>query len=141
MNMTENKPYKSTTTTECGRYGEDVAAKYLQSKGYKILARNFRYSHRELDIIAENDQWVIFVEVKTRTNRGDNLIKYGPPGRAVNLKKQRFIVSAANHYIRLNHPNKWPRLDVIEVFLSPTKKFGKPIVEKINHMEGAFHVR
>ena len=136
-----NNTDKKTNTTECGRYGEDIAVKFLQSKGYKILARNFRYSHRELDIIADNDQWIIFVEVKTRTNRGDNLTKYGPPGRAVNLKKQRFIVSAANHYIRLNRPNKWPRLDVIEIILSPNKRFGKPIVENIKHMEGAFHVR
>ena len=132
---------KNTSTTECGRYGEDIAAKYLQNKGYRILARNFRYSHRELDIIAENEKWIIFVEVKTRTNRGNNLTKYGPPGRAVNLKKQRFIVSAANHYIRLHRPGKWPRLDVIEIVLSPEKKFGKQIIESINHMEGAFHVR
>lgn len=132
---------KKLTTAEIGKYGEDVAVKYLQQKGYRILARNFRYSHREIDIIAENDMWTAFVEVKARTNSGTNFERFGPPRKAVTLQKQKFIISAANHYIRTYHPTKWPSLDVIEVVFSPGTRFGKPIVESINHMERAYRVR
>ena len=132
---------RNFTTAEIGKHGEDVAVQYLQNKGYRILARNFRYSHREIDIIAENDMWIAFIEVKARTNRGTNFERFGPPRRAVNIQKQKFIISAANHYIRTHHPTKWPSLDVIEVIFSPKTKFGKPIVESINHMERAYRVR
>lgn len=129
------------TAAEIGKFGEDIAVKHLREKGYRILERNFRYSHRELDIIAENDQWIAFVEVKARTDNGYNLQRYGNPGRAVTLQKQKFIISAANHYIKTHHPGKWPRLDVIEVYLAPQLYHGKPIVKKIRHMEGAFRAR
>ena len=58
---------KLKNTTEIGRYGEDMAAKLLRKKGYKILERNFRAGHNEIDIIAQNKDYTVFVEVKTRS--------------------------------------------------------------------------
>ena len=54
---------------QCGNYGENIAVKYLEENGYKIIQRNFKYSKRgEIDIIAESDDILVFIEVKTRTN-------------------------------------------------------------------------
>lgn len=67
--------------------GEDAAARYLKKKGYKITARNYRTPHGELDIIAENKEYIVFVEVKTRNARSDR--KYGRPADAVDGTKKR----------------------------------------------------
>lgn len=132
--------YKKMTTTELGRYGEDIAVKYLRDKGFRILERNFRYSHRELDIIADDATNLIFVEVKARTNHNNELYHYKHrPGDAVNLTKQRFIISAARHYMRTHDTHhKYPRLDVIEIYFSPYQRFGKPVIERVHHIENAF---
>lgn len=134
--------YTKLSTTELGRYGEDVAAKYLMEKGFRIIERNFRYSHKEIDIIAENNTTLIFVEVKARTNHNNQLYHYGHrPCDAVNKQKQRLVASAVLHYLKLNPTNKGLRIDVIEVFLSPYQRFGKPMIERVHHIESAFGVR
>ena len=134
--------YTKLNTTELGKYGEDVASKYLNEKGFKIVARNFRYSHKEIDIIAESDTTRIFVEVKARTNYNNQLYHYGHrPCDAVNKQKQRLLESAVIHYLRLNPTNKGLRMDVIEVFFLPYSRFGKPVVERVHHIEGAFGIR
>jgi len=127
------------STTVIGRHGEIAAADYLVKNGYKILKMNFRYSHRELDIIAAKDNFIHFVEVKSRTDNPYYFKKYGLPKRAVNRTKQRFIISAANHYIRThNIKNKLYSLDVIEVYFKPAN--GKlPEIERINHIRGAYY--
>lgn len=134
--------YTKHNTTELGRYGEDVACKYLADKGFRIIARNFRYSHKEIDIIAENDTTRIFVEVKARTNRNNQLYHYGHrPCDAVNKQKQRLVESAVLHYLRLHPTNKGLRMDIIEVFFYPYWRFGKPVVERVHHIESAFGIR
>lgn len=125
-------------TTEIGKIGEKLAAKYLKRNGYKIIERNSRQSHNEIDIIAANRNYLVFVEVKTRSvNKDDIFSPYGVPADAVTPAKQRRTVSAAQSYIFNNtskHTKKQPRMDVIEVYLSKeTKK-----LIKINHIIDAF---
>ena len=128
------------STTVLGRYGEMAAADYLVKNGFKILKMNFRYSHLELDIIAENERFVHFIEVKSRTNNPVNFQKYGLPKRAVNRKKQRFIIAAANHYIRTHHlKDRLYSLDVIEVYFKPSNNGKLPEIDKINHIKGAYY--
>lgn len=125
-------------TTDVGRYGESVACFYLQSKKFKILEQNYYASHNEIDIIAENKKYIIFVEVKTRSCSCERDLAYGTPAMAVTLSKQRRTLAAAQTYL-IDHPtSRSPRMDVIEVYLSKPK-FGEPAeVIKINHIEDAY---
>jgi len=84
---------------------------YLSARGYAILARNVRTPHGEIDILARREQVLIFVEVKTRTNR-----KHGYPEEAVGARKQAHMLAAAEHYL-LDHPgfpDTW-QFDVVAV--------------------------
>jgi putative endonuclease len=95
------------------RLGEDMAAAYLQKKGYKILERNFRKGYGELDIIATHKNCLVFIEVKTRTNDA-----YGTPLEAITPWKLREIIKTAQYYTLL-HP-RLPhllRIDAIGVVL------------------------
>ena len=114
------------THNETGKLGEDIAARYLLKKGYKILDRNWRWGKKELDIIAIDKELLVFIEVKTR--------QFGSlenPKDAVTKKKQRFIINVANAYINAKNIEKEVRLDIISVIL----KGDKPIIE---HIEDAF---
>ena len=109
-----------------GFFGEDLATKYLISHGYQILDRNYRTKIGEIDIIAIQYEFLVFVEVKTRTN-----IDYGYPCEAVNWKKQDKIIKNSFIYMKQkNLFNYQVRYDIIEVFLCE-----KP---KVNHIENAF---
>ena len=129
------------TTTDIGRYGEKLAQKYLKKNRYKILEKNNRQSHNEIDIIATNKDYLVFVEVKTRTVIAEDIYSpYGSAASAVTRSKQLRTISAARNYIYKNssskHVKKQPRLDVIEVYIN--KNDGKLI--KINHIVDAFGV-
>lgn len=109
-----------------GIIGENKAAEYLVSKGYRIIHRNYRTKIGEIDIIAIKDEILIFIEVKTRTST-----KYGYPYEAVNWKKQDKIIKTSLIYTKQKTLlNYQMRYDIIEVYLSK-----KPI---INHIENAF---
>ena len=123
------------STKQTGDIGEDAAVKFLKKKGYKTVARNFRTPHGELDIIAENKEYIVFAEVKTRDIRRDS--KYGKPSDAVNKAKQRRIIYSAKLYLSKHPSNKKQRLDVIEVLKSEDEN-GKITVSDINHIENAF---
>ncbi len=111
-----------------GQNGEEIAARYLIEKGYKILARNFRCRLGEIDIVATHEDVLSFVEVKTRT--GDT---FGSPGSAVTLKKQRQISKAAQYYLaEYNLFDTAARFDVVSVVIGPDQK---PLIELI---PGAF---
>lgn len=125
------------TTTEIGRRGEQIAEKYLKQCGYKILERNKHESHNEIDLIAINKEYILFVEVKTRSASlaNDLYLPYGTPAAAVDRKKQLRTVRAAQAYLLSNgSKGKQPRMDVIEVYLD--KYTGKTL--KINHIPDAF---
>lgn len=115
-----------------GKRGEKLAAKHLCGKGYKILARNVRSAHGEIDIIAENREYLVFAEVKTRADNPAHFANYGRPAEAVNKQKQRHIIYTAGIFLQ-NHPTeKAVRFDVIEVYLGETIQF--------NHIEDAFRL-
>ncbi|MCI8341732.1 MAG: YraN family protein [Firmicutes bacterium] len=94
-----------------GDFGERLAAKFLEKNGFEILATNYRIRGSEVDIIAREGEYTVFVEVKLRKNRN-----YGEPCEAVDIKKQRKIISAANRYIQENNIyDSGIRFDVIEI--------------------------
>lgn len=116
--------------TVSGKFGEDCAAKFLETKGYSIIARNFRIRSAEIDIIAQIDDVIIFVEVKTRSN-----IRHGLPSEFVNLRKQKKIINAASVFLQNeNFCDCACRFDVIEIYLRGE------YVKEINHIENAFEV-
>lgn len=125
-----------------GMTGEDVAAKFLEQNGYTVIERNYRYGHEEIDIIAADEQFLVFVEVKTRSCHIPEAMAYGRPAAAVSATKQRHIVSAARAYLR-SHPHfpHQPRLDVIEVYLKKTVAGAPPQLLDIHHIRNAFMAR
>lgn len=122
-----------------GMTGEDVAAKFLEQNGYTVIERNFRSGHQEIDIIASDEQFLVFVEVKTRSCLIPESMAYGRPARAVSAAKQKNIVAAARNYLR-QHPGNalQPRLDVIEVYLKKTAAGAPPQLLDIHHIRNAF---
>ena len=92
-------------TKNLGNAGENFAANYLENLGYKIIAKNFRVRSAEIDIVAETDDVIVFVEVKTRSNTN-----HGLPVEAVNFRKQQKIIEAASVF--LQDENIWIKLAV-----------------------------
>ena len=102
---------------EIGKIGENLATKYLEKCGYKIIFRNFKCKQGEIDIIAQYKQEIIFVEVKTRTN-----FNYGSPVDAVTHIKQKHIKKAIQYYLYKNNLyNVFIRVDIIEVYIKNHK--------------------
>ena len=124
-----------STKLEIGKYGEEQARLFLKKNGYKIIASNKHESHKEIDIIATDKEYIAFVEVKTRSVGDDLYNPYGTPASAVTKKKQNNLIQAARLYLRNNPTNKQPRMDVIEVYL---KKETYEVL-KINHFISAYH--
>lgn len=100
-----------------GKKAEELAAEYLQKNGYKILVRNFRYQKAELDLVAEKDSLIVVVEVKARSTDVFNL-----PQEAVNKRKIKLIVSAANYFMEEYNKNQEVRFDIISVLPDENKK-------------------
>lgn len=115
-----------------GDKGEKVATLYLRLKGYKILERNYRRAHGEVDIIARRRKTIVFAEVKTRTTG-----VCGTPADSVIYAKQKRLISAAKCYA-LNADGMDMRFDIIEVFANIHGKRIK--IKKINHIKDAFHI-
>ena len=96
-----------------GKKGEDLACRYLKEQGYSILDRNVRYKMGEIDIVAQIDDTICFVEVKARTR-----MDYGMPRDAVDARKQQKLVRCAQLYLKL-HPGFAerfsPRMDIVEI--------------------------
>ena len=109
-----------------GIIGEKIAQDYLRNKSYEILETNFYTKRGEIDIIAQKNKTIIFIEVKTRTN-----LNFGTPAMAVNSSKKKHIKDTAKIFLYINRLSKYEiRFDVIEVFIDEGKC-------KINHIEGA----
>src|SRR4051794_30511035 len=93
-----------------GDRGENLAAKFLRTGGYKIIERNFRCATGEIDIVARHDKVLVFVEVKTRAYDDPT------PEEQVNRFKQHQITKAARFYLnRFGHPQPPARFDVIAI--------------------------
>ena len=95
---------------ELGKWGEDLAAKFLEGQGYEILERDWKSGHRDLDIVAQDGDTIVFVEVKTRRNR-----LFGEPEEAIDYRKMQSLQQAINHYIKFRHLNGEIRFDIISV--------------------------
>ena len=95
---------------DLGKLGEKLAAEFLTKNGYSILEQNWRNRFEEIDIIATIDQFLVIVEVKTRSN-----LHFGKPEDAVSLKKQRLLVNAAEVYINQKNSNLETRFDIISI--------------------------
>ena len=110
-----------------GQAGEEEAVKYLVERGYKILMRNWKAGKHEIDIIAETNEFIVFVEVKTRSE--DYLVN---PSEAVTREKQRSIIFAADTFIKRYSIDKESRFDIITVIK-------KDLSFQIEHIEDAFY--
>lgn len=116
-----------TDRADTGRYGEDAALQYLLKKGYRLLERNYRHGHHEIDIVMRDGQYLVFVEVKTRTS-----VQYGSPAEFVTAKKRRYLILAAEAYMLENKcMDAFGRFDVVEVFSADGT---------VNHIRDAFGV-
>ena len=110
-----------------GKFGEDEAVLYLEDLGYEIIVKNFRCMQGEIDIIAKDEEELVFVEVKTRTSK-----KYGEAKEAVGKKKQEHIKKAALYFLYKNNIEEIGiRIDVIEIYI-------KNDIKQINHIKQAF---
>ncbi len=100
-------------TTTKGLAGEVLAARFLREKGYTILSSNYRSRFGEIDIIAMDGRYIVFVEVKARSEHSMIL-----PREAVTQSKQQKILKTAAIYMRRYPSNLQPRFDVVEVWVS-----------------------
>lgn len=139
---------------DVGAWGEKAATRYMRRKGFDIIEKNIHLSHQEIDIIALNRQYIVFVEVKTRVMDPNRANRFNAPGSAVTYDKQAHLLRAARRYLAEHTFSQQPRMDVIEIYLCPqdsvsgtarlwerfTGWFGVPHrkILKINHIENAF---
>lgn len=112
-----------------GALGERLAEGFLTEKGYRIAARNFRTRFGEIDLVAEKDGVLAFVEVKLRKND-----RFGAACEAVGLVKQRKLILAAEEWLCAHPAGLQPRFDVVEVYLLE----GTAVPSAIRHFENAF---
>ena len=113
-----------------GKWGEDVAAEYLQKKGWYIRHRNWVHKHKELDIVCIDKDMttVLVVEVKTRATDA-----FGAPELSVDLEKMNNTIRATTAYMHMYHLwNLNVRYDIIAITGTPENGY------TINHKEGAF---
>ncbi len=116
----------STPRQQLGRWGEQAAARYLQERGYTLLAHNLRTPHGEIDLLMSKDGRMIFVEVKTRRST-----QFGPPEGSVTLSKQAHMIAAAESYMQTQPAETEWRIDVIAVYRQPGGEI------EITHFENA----
>ncbi len=109
-----------------GMEGEDAARRYLEKKGYRVVSANYRTRFGEIDIIARTAQYIVFVEVKTRSTGA-----IARPMEFVDAPKQKRIQKTAMLYLAGHPTGLQPRFDVVEVFLEGDQT-------KIRHLENAF---
>ena len=126
----------TVNTKQLGDIGENIACRFLKKNGFQILDRNRHQSHNELDIIAKDRTYILFVEVKTRTVNSDLYSPFGSPASAVTREKQVRLITAAKNYLAAQpkYASLQPRFDVIEVYLE--KQTQKLL--RIHHIDNAF---
>lgn len=120
---------KKFSTQNIGEIGEEYTVKFLEKKKYNILERNYRKRYGEIDIIAENKNYIVFVEVKTRHK--DSMTSAAD---AVNRQKQIRIIKTASLYLAENETEKFCRFDVCEVYVNSDNL---KLVD-INYIKAAF---
>jgi len=112
---------------ELGMKGEKIAVGYLKKEGYQILECNWRYDHKEIDIIAQQGDEIVIVEVKTR--EGDY---FEEPWEAVSTRKIRNLVEVADAWLNQRKIDLETRFDVISIIFSDDVNY------ELTHFPGAF---
>lgn len=115
-----------------GGFAEELVVRFLKEKGYKIIERNFSCPVGEIDIISQKDEYICFVEVRSRTDS-----RYGQPYESVTFPKQRKISKTAKYFIALNprYSNKYTfRFDVASVLFSDNGDYS------VEYIIGAFEL-
>ena len=115
-----------TSPQQLGQAAEDLAAHHLQKQGFTIIARNYRYERAEVDIIAQKEGLLLFVEVKARSSD-----RFGHPEAFVPPQQQVLVHAAAEHYIITQDWNHAIRFDVIAILNSKDQV-------QLTHFEDAF---
>ncbi|MDP3973713.1 MAG: YraN family protein [Candidatus Daviesbacteria bacterium] len=116
----DNKP--------AGNYGEDLACEYLKQQGYKILDRNYRIRGGEIDIVAKDGDYLVFVEVKSRWSH-----EYGPPSESMTPWKIKHLLKTAQFYVqKINWGEKPYRLDFVSIDFAEDKN--NPKIELIKNI-------
>ena len=110
-----------------GRSGEEAAVIFLENKGLSIITRNFRHRGGEVDIIALDDQTVVFIEVKTWSVYGIDALEHG-----LDAKKQRRIIETAKYFLSVHRKYKYMAVRFDVIFITPLE---------ITHLESAFAER
>lgn len=110
-----------------GKWGEEQAIAYLRGQNYTILEANWRYKKFEIDIIAKINDRIVFIEVKTRGSA-----EFGEPETFVSLKKQRFIIEAANNYIITKDIKEEARFDIVSILTQNNQTI-------VKHLPDAFY--
>ena len=113
-----------------GAWGEALAAEYLRKKRYKIVASGYRSRFGEIDLIAENRKFLVFVEVKLRKSGS-----FASAHEYVDRRKQDKLRITASLYLSQNPTRLQPRFDVIEIYAPEGTETARP---EIHHMEDAF---
>jgi putative endonuclease len=114
---------------DLGRRGEDIAAAYLRGRGWRILDRNWRFHHKELDLVAERNGVVAFVEVKARDAGG-----WGHPLEAITAAKRRDLIVAARAWVGLRGTaGQSYRFDAVAVIRGQDRT-------RVEHVEGAWRL-
>jgi putative endonuclease len=115
------------TSKSSGAWGEDLALRYLTRRGYRLVERNYRKRHGEIDLIVRSEETLVFVEVKLRRSTS-----FGDPLEAVTARKQATIRSLAEQYLAENQPDfDSLRFDVVGILATQTET-------RIKHIENAF---
>ena len=113
-----------------GSWGEALAAEYMRKKRYRILDRGYRSRFGEIDLIAANKQFLVFVEVKLRKTA-----QFAQAREFVDFRKQNRLRTTAEIYLSEHPTDLQPRFDVIEIYAPDGVETQKPV---INHLEDAF---
>jgi len=111
-----------------GKLGEDAAADHLIKNGYKVIGRNVRVGNKEIDIICTDNEYIVFVEVKSKLS--DSITYFSRPSAAIRRDKKNNLIIAAERYVRDNRVPFIPRIDVIEVYIDESNV-------KIEHIRSA----
>ncbi len=109
-----------------GIKGEDFAVEFLKRKGHRLIERNWRSSGYEIDIITEDEEFIVFVEVKTRSSSD-----WGNPEDAIGRLRMRRMINGANNYLKLNCIDKPARFDVVAIIMCNKRR-------EIEYFEDAF---
>jgi putative endonuclease len=112
-----------------GRWGEERAARFLQRRGWTVLARNYRFGRREVDLVVRRQDVVAFVEVKTRAGNG-----FGAPQEAITALKRREIEAVATHFLaRCRLEDVLVRFDALAIVVDRELR-----VARVEHVEDAW---